>query len=355
MAPPSVAACLASLAMPLLRAVDAEAAHGLALTALRRGLCGAAKGGDDPALAVSALGLQFRNPLGLAAGFDKDALAVRGAFGLGFGAVELGTATPRPQAGNPRPRIFRLPSSRAVINRMGFPNAGRAAIFGRIERLRAAGPLPGPIGINIGINKDSADPAADYALMAKAAAPLADWITLNVSSPNTPGLRDLQSADRLGALLDAVRAAVPVPRPLAVKLAPDLDDAALEAAAGIACGRADALIISNTTISRPASLGDAAAAQTGGLSGPPLMELSTRMLARAHRLVRGRITLIGVGGIASAADVLRKVRAGAKLVQLYTALAWQGPALPARILDDLSATLAREGIRNLSEIVGADA
>lgn len=355
MAAASLSAPLAAAAMPLLRALDPEVAHGLALGALARGWCGPPAPADDPRLAVAALGLAFRNPLGLAAGFDKDARAVRGCFALGFGAVEVGTVTPRPQSGNPRPRIFRLPAARAVINRMGFPNAGADAVLARIALLRASGALAGPLGINIGINKDSADPAADYALMAERAAPLADWITVNVSSPNTPGLRDLQSADRLAALLAAVRAAMPLPRPLAVKLAPDLDDAALEDAVGVACERADALIISNTTIARPASLRDAAAAEKGGLSGPPLFDLSTRMLARTHRLARGRITLVGVGGVCSAADVLRKLRAGAQLVQLYTALVWDGPALPARILGGLSAILAREGVRNVSEIVGADA
>jgi dihydroorotate dehydrogenase len=352
---PSFPARLASAAMPFLRALDPETAHRVALSALAGGWFGQADASESPALAVGAMGLAFGNPLGLAAGFDKDALAVRGCFALGFGAVEVGTVTPRPQAGNPRPRIFRLPGARAVINRMGFPNAGWDVVGARLAALRAGAALPGPLGINIGINKDCADPAADYAWMARSVAPLADWITVNVSSPNTPGLRDLQSADRLGALLDAVRAALPAPRPIAVKIAPDLDDAALDAAVGFACDKAQALVISNTTVARPASLDDAAAAEKGGLSGPPLLEPSTRMLAKAFRLAGGRIPLIGVGGVASAGDALRKIRAGATLVQLYTALAWDGPALPARILADLSGMLARDGVRNLSEIVGIDA
>jgi dihydroorotate dehydrogenase len=355
MVSPSLPARLASAAMPLLRVLDPEAAHRVALGALARGWCGRATQPEDAALAVSAMGQEFRNPLGLAAGFDKDALAVRGAFGLGFGAVEVGTVTPRPQAGNPRPRIFRLPAARAVINRMGFPNEGWERVAPRLAALRAGGALPGPLGINIGINKDSQDPAGDYAAMAAGAAPLADWITVNVSSPNTPGLRDLQSADRLGALLDAVRAALPRPVPVAVKIAPDLDDAALEAAVGVAAGKAQALIISNTTIARPAFLSDRAAAEKGGLSGPPLLDPSTAMLAKAFRLAGGTLTLIGVGGVSGAADLLRKIRAGASLVQLYTALAWDGPALPARIIGDLSEMLTRDGIRNLSEIRGIDA
>lgn len=341
--------------MPLLRRLDPEAAHGLALDALARGWCGSVRAASDPRLAVRAMGLSFANPLGLAAGFDKDARAVRGCFGLGFGAVEIGTVTPRKQAGNDRPRIFRLKMARAVVNRMGFPNAGWAEVGARLAALRAQGALPGPLGINIGINKDCADPAADYALMARAAAPLADWITVNVSSPNTPGLRDLQSADRLGALLDAVRAALPRPVPVAVKIAPDLDDAALEAAVGVAAEKAQALIVSNTTIARPAHVTDAAAAERGGLSGPPLYPLSTAVLARAHRLAGGRIALIGVGGVATAEDALGKIRAGASLVQLYTALAWDGPALPSRLLEKLSESLSRLGVGAISDLVGVDA
>jgi dihydroorotate dehydrogenase len=349
---PSPQARLASALMPLLRRLDAEAAHRIAIRALAGGALGRV-GSSDVRLRVRAMGFDLANPLGLAAGFDKNAVAVRGALGLGFGAVEVGTVTPRPQAGNPRPRMFRLPEARAVINRMGFPNDGWESVGPRIAALRAAGALPGRLGINIGINKDSADPAADYASLAAAAAPLADWITVNVSSPNTPGLRDLQSADRLAALLDAVHAALPRPVPIAVKLAPDLDEPALDEAVEVAAAKAQALIISNTTLSRHGVSGRAAA-EKGGLSGPPLMELSTRVLAHAFRRSGGKLTLIGAGGVGSAGDVLRKIRAGASLVQLYTALAWHGPALPARILGDLSQALAEQKTI-IPDLVGVDA
>ncbi len=343
-----------SALMPVLRLIDPEAAHQAALAALRAGLAGDAGLPPDPRLAAHVGGLAFANPLGLAAGFDKDAVAVRRCFALGFGAIEVGTVTPRPQAGNPRPRLFRLPEDRAVINRMGFPNAGWDVVGERLAAMRQAGRLPGPLGINIGINKDSSDPAADYAALAQAAAPLADYITVNVSSPNTPGLRDLQSADRLATLLDAVRRSVPPTLPVWVKIAPDLDDAALADAVAVVAERAQALIISNTTLARPPGLRGAAANEKGGLSGAPLLAPSTAMLARAFRLAEGRVPLVGVGGVASADDVLAKLRAGAQFVQLYTALAYEGPALPARILRSLSARLAQDGVASLSALVGKD-
>lgn len=345
---------LVSALMPALRLLDPETAHHAALAALRSGLAGSAAVPADPRLAVRVGGLAFANPLGLAAGFDKDAVAVRRCFALGFGGIEVGTVTPRPQAGNPRPRLFRLPEDRAVINRMGFPNAGWDEVGQRLATMRQAGALPGPLGINIGINKDSTDPAADYAALARAAAPLADYITVNVSSPNTPGLRDLQSADRLATLLDAVRRSVPAALPIWVKIAPDLDDGALADAVAVVAERAQALIISNTTLARPPGLRGAAAGEKGGLSGAPLLAPSTAMLARAFRLAEGRVPLVGVGGVASADDVLAKLRAGAHFVQMYTALAYHGPALPARILQELSATLAREGVSSLSALIGKD-
>lgn len=341
---------LASAAMPLLRLFDPETAHRAALAGLRAGVAGTAAPSGDARLQASVGTLRFANPLGLAAGFDKDAVAVRGCFALGFGAIEIGTVTLRPQAGNPRPRLFRLPGARAVINRMGFPSAGWDAVAPRLAALRAEGALPGPLGINIGINKDCDDPAADYAALAAKAAPLADYITVNVSSPNTPGLRDLQSADRLGALLDAVRGAVPAALPVWVKIAPDLDDSALADAVSVVAEKAQALVVSNTTLARPAGITDAAIGEKGGLSGAPLMAPSTTMLAKAHRLARGKIPLVGVGGVASAADVLAKLRAGASFVQLYTALAYAGPALPGKILRDLSALLAREKVASIASL-----
>jgi dihydroorotate dehydrogenase len=345
---------LASAAMPLLRLLDPETAHRAALAGLRAGVAGRVALPADARLATTVGTLRFANPLGLAAGFDKDAVAVRACFALGFGAIEVGTVTLRRQAGNPRPRLFRLPAAGAVINRMGFPNEGWDAVAPRLVALRGQGALPGPLGINIGINKDCDDPAADYATLAAKAAPLADYITVNVSSPNTPGLRDLQSADRLGALLDAVRQAVPAALPVWVKIAPDLDDAALADAVAVVVEKAQALVVSNTTLARPPGITDAAIGEKGGLSGAPLMAPSTAMLAKAHRLARGRIQLVGVGGVASAADVLAKFRAGASLVQLYTALAYDGPALPGKILRDLSARLAHEKIDSIASLTPRD-
>jgi dihydroorotate dehydrogenase len=336
--------------MPALRLLDAETAHGWALKALRLGLAGTAATPDDPALQVRALGLVFNNPIGLAAGFDKNAEAVLPLMRLGFGFVEAGTVTPRPQQGNPRPRLFRLPRHHAVINRMGFNNDGLDAYCARLAAWRA---LPAPFGANIGINKDGADPERDYPALVAAVAPFADYITINVSSPNTPGLRDLQSEARLRAILQAIGAKNPVRPPLLVKVAPDLSDAGLEAVVETAISESVAgLIISNTTIARPPELTGRNARQPGGLSGAPLFAPSTAMLARAHRLARGRLTLIGAGGVASGADALAKIRAGASLVQLYTAFAYAGPALIPRLKAELLAALDQHGFGSVADAVG---
>jgi dihydroorotate dehydrogenase len=343
---------LASLMMPLMRLMDPEDAHRLGLRALALGLAGRARGVDDPRLAVGVLGLRFRNPLGLAAGFDKDAMALAPLARLGFGFVEAGTVTPRPQAGNPRPRLFRLAEDRAVINRMGFNNGGIEAFRANLARYERGAV---PVGANVGINKDGADPERDYPALIAAVAPHADYVVINVSSPNTPGLRDLQSEARLAAILGAVNAAVPVRPPLLVKVAPDLSQAGLEAvvetcvAAGV-----EGLIVSNTTISRPKGLRSGGARQAGGLSGQPLFALSTEVLRIAARAAAGRLVLIGVGGVASGADALAKIRAGASLVQLYTAFAYAGPALVGRILRELADALAAEGFATVAEAVGAD-
>jgi dihydroorotate dehydrogenase len=344
---------LLSAAMPAMRVLDAETAHGLALHALRLGLAGADTSRDPPAFQVRCLGRLFPNPIGLAAGFDKNAEAVLPLMRLGFGFVEAGTVTPRPQPGNPRPRLFRLQANGAVINRMGFNNAGLAAYRARLAALPAR---PCPFGANIGINKDGADPERDYPELVAALTPFADYITVNVSSPNTPGLRDLQGEARLRAILEAIRSAVPVRPPLLVKLAPDLSDAGLEAVVEAAadCGAAG-LIISNTTIARPAELRGRNALQAGGLSGAPLFARSTEMLARAHRLAGGRLTLIGVGGVRSGADALAKIRAGASLVQLYTAFAYAGPALIPRIKQELLEAMRTEGFASVAEAVGTAA
>jgi dihydroorotate dehydrogenase len=343
---------LASLATPLLRRLDAETAHGLALRALGAGLAGRAEAAADPILATGALGLRFANPLGLAAGFDKDAVAVLPLMHLGFGFVEAGTVTPRPQPGNPRPRLFRLTEDGAVINRMGFNNGGVEAYLGRLRALPR--PLPAVFGANIGVNKEGADPARDYPALYAALAGLADYVTVNVSSPNTPGLRDLQGEERLAQILAGI-AAIEGP-PVLVKIAPDLADAALGPVIEtcIAHGAAG-LIVSNTTIARPEGLRSPHRAEAGGLSGVPLRGRAEAMLRRCHGIARGRLTLVGAGGIASGADALARIRAGASLVQLYTAFAYAGPALVPAILRDLAALLRREGFSSVAEAVGTAA
>jgi len=344
---------LLSGAMPAMRLIDAETAHGLALRALQLGLAGADTARDPATLQIRCLGRLFPNPIGLAAGFDKNAEAVLPLMRLGFGFVEAGTVTPRPQPGNPRPRLFRLEKNQAVINRMGFNNAGLDAYR---ARLAALPPRPCPFGANIGINKEGADPERDYPAMVAALSPFADYITVNVSSPNTPGLRDLQGEARLRAILQAITAAVPVRPPLLVKVAPDLSDAGLEAVVQtVVESGAAGLIISNTTIARPPELTGRNAAQAGGLSGAPLFARSTEMLARAHRLASGRLTLVGVGGIRTGSDVLTKIRAGASLVQLYTAFAFAGPALIPRLKRELLEAMRAQGFDSVAQAVGTAA
>ncbi|MBS0469704.1 MAG: quinone-dependent dihydroorotate dehydrogenase [Proteobacteria bacterium] len=321
-------------ATALLRAFPAETAHRttIALTKAASPLLPAAPA-DDPRLAVEAFGLRFPNPVGLAAGFDKNAEVPAAMAKFGFGFVECGTVTPRPQAGNPRPRLFRLTEDRAVINRMGFNNEGMEAAAARL----AARKRNGIVGINIGANKDSEDRIADYRIAFARLAPLADYVTVNVSSPNTPGLRGLQNKDELSALLSSLaeaRAREPRRMPVLLKIAPDLDLAALDDIASVTAATGmDGIIVSNTTIARPPTLRSPLAKEQGGLSGAPLFEPSTQIL----REMRARTTLplIGVGGIASGADAHAKLKAGATLVQLYSALAYEGPGLVARIKREL--------------------
>lgn len=348
---------IASAFLPLLRRVEAERAHRLAITALRLGLAGQDATPDDPALRVQALGLVFRNPIGLAAGFDKDALALRGLRRVGFGLIEAGTVTPRPQPGNPLPRVFRLEADRAVINRYGLNNRGLAPYVARLAALRRGRvPRHVPVGANVGINKDGADPERDYPALIAAVAPHADYIVINVSSPNTPGLRNLQGEARLSAILAAVRDAVPHRPPLLVKIAPDLPEGGLEAIVETAVRHGvDGLVVSNTTVARPDTLRSRAAGEGGGLSGPPLLAASTRLLARAYRLAAGRLVLIGCGGVSTGADALQKIRAGAHLVQLYTAFSYDGPALIPQIKRELAAALRAQGFRGVMDAVGVDA
>jgi dihydroorotate dehydrogenase len=343
---------LASLFLPLLRRIDPETAHDLSLKALRLGLAGRSSAKDDPVLETEAFGLTFSNPIGLAAGFDKDAVAVGPLMRLGFGFVEAGTVTPKPQAGNSKPRLYRLEPDRAVINRMGFNNGGLDLYR---QNLAALGERPAILGANVGINKDGANPERDYPALIAAVGPLADYVTINVSSPNTPGLRDLQSEDRLRAILRAV-AAVPDKPPILVKVAPDLTDAGLRAVIDVAADEGvQGLIVGNTTISRPFGIKSKLIRKDGGLSGAPLFPMSTRMLARAFLYARGRMALIGAGGVFDAADALTKIRAGASLVQLYTGFAYQGPALIPRLKRDLAAALKQAGYARVRDAVGTEA
>ena len=342
------------LAARALRLLPAETAHNatLALTGMASPLLPRAPA-DDPRLAVTALGLSFPNPVGLAAGFDKNA-SVPGAMAkLGFGFVECGTVTPRPQAGNPRPRLFRLAPDRAVINRMGFNNQGMAAA----ARNFATRPARGIVGINIGANKDSPDRVDDYARAFDVLGPLADYVTVNVSSPNTPDLRGLQNRDELSRLLGTLteaREKKPVLIPILLKIAPDLDGLALDdIAAVVLASGIEGLIVSNTTVARP-HLKSAHANEAGGLSGKPLFASSTDILRQMRRRVGHRVLLVGVGGIGSGADAYAKIRAGASLVQLYTALVYEGPGLVTRIKRELAALLARDGFASVADAVGAD-
>jgi dihydroorotate dehydrogenase len=347
MLPPS----LVSVLLPALRVIDAERAHETAIWALRHRLAGAVPAQPDPALAVNAFGLAFPNPLGLAAGFDKNAAALAGLSQLGFGYIEAGTVTLRPQAGNARPRLFRLAEDGAIINRMGFNNDGAEAFR---QRLRLHVPHPVPLGVNIGLNKLGGDAEKDYPALATALAPFADYLTINVSSPNTPGLRDLQAPDRLGRIIAGVTTACGGTTPVLVKLAPDLDDESFDAIVET-CADAGAagVIISNTTIGRPAELRGRHASESGGLSGRPLFARSTALLRRAHAIAGGRVVLVGCGGIFSGEDAWAKIRAGATLLQLYTAFIYGGPAAVARINRELLACMRRDGFTRLADAVAA--
>jgi dihydroorotate dehydrogenase len=350
---------LFALAAPVLKALPPETAHRATITALKLGLGPPAAEPDDPVLAVTLWGRHFANPIGLAAGFDKDAEVVDPMLRLGFGFVEIGSVTPRAQPGNPRPRAFRLPDQQALINRYGFNNHGHAAAVARLEaRLVNGAAAPGLLGINVGRNKDSRDPDADYAAGIRAFARLADYLVINISSPNTPGLRAMQSREPLQRLLaaaTAARADGTARPPILVKIAPDLTPEDLEDVAEVALAAGiDGLIVSNTTIARPAGLSPDLAGEPGGLSGKPLMQPSTAVLRRMAKLMAGRLPLVGVGGVASGADAYAKIRVGASLVQLYTALAYRGPGLIGEIKRDLAGRLRADGFRSVAEAVGAD-
>lgn len=336
-----------SLLMPALRRLDPEFAHNLALKALRLGLVGRDAQEDDPVLQVQAFNRQLSNPIGLAAGFDKNAYAVTALGRLGFGFVEAGTVTPRPQAGNPKPRLFRLAEDRAVINRMGFNNAGLAAYIANLKQVDRTTLV---LGANVGINKEGADPERDYPTLVQAVAPFADYITINISSPNTPGLRDLQSEERLAAILSGISS----PKPVYVKIAPDLSEDGLEAVIEVAVRHnVTGLIVSNTTIARPDSLQSPLKRETGGLSGAPLFAPSTAMLARAYKLAAGKLMLIGTGGVFTAEDALAKLLAGASLVQIYSGFAYLGPAMLPPLKVKLASLLRERGFTSASAATGA--
>jgi dihydroorotate dehydrogenase len=338
------------LLSPALFRIDAERAHGLAIAALKLRGGGAARSAPAGPLATTVAGLNFPSPVGLAAGFDKDGEAPDAILGLGFGSAEVGSITPLPQTGNPRPRLFRLTEDRAVINRMGFNNGGATAAA---ERLAVRHGRPGIVGINIGANKDSADRVADYATMARIMAPLASYLAVNISSPNTPGLRALQDEGALTGLLDAVLAARGDDGPpVFLKVAPDLEPDDIDAISRIAIERGlGALIVSNTTISRPA-LQSAHAGEGGGLSGAPLRDLAHQRLRDFRSATGGAIPLIGVGGIATAQDAFARIRAGASLVQLYSAMVYEGPGIARKINADLAALLRQYAFSSVAEAVG---
>lgn len=349
------------LSRPFLRAIDPEDAHNLALRALRV-MPAIRPPADPPELGVRVFGLNFPNPIGIAPGFDKNAAVPDALLRLGFGFVEVGTVTPRAQAGNPRPRLFRLSADEAVINRLGFNNEGGAVVLARLAE-RAKAELPGIVGVNIGANKDSVDRIEDYVRLIDTFALVASYFTVNISSPNTPGLRDLQEAKSLDNLLarvveardQAKRRAGPVP--VLLKVAPDLSLSQLDDVVGVARKhKVDGMIVGNTTISRPQSLRDQQRAkETGGLSGRPLFRLSTRMLAETYVRAEGAFPLIGIGGVDSGATAIAKIKAGASLLQLYTGLVFRGLGVVAQIKSDLLAAVKRGQRDSLSTMVGVDA
>ena len=351
------------LLRPALFRLDAEDAHHLTLRGLESGAAAKVLGTlygvpNDPRLCIDLFGLAFPSPVGLAAGLDKDARAVAAFSRLGLGFVEVGTVTPRPQPGNPRPRLFRLPEDGALINRMGFNNAGMHAAAGRLEKLAAR---PVPIAVNIGKNKETPNEAAadDYRACVRTLFPYADLFVVNVSSPNTPGLRALQGAEELGTLLGAVLAEVETLRvrylktaPVLVKIAPDLDGAALEATVGAAVDAGVAgIIVANTTLGRD-GLTQPHRGEAGGLSGKPLAARSTELVRRAYALTGGRLPIVASGGVFTGRDAYEKIRAGASLVELYTGLIYQGPSLPGRINRELSGLLERDGFESVARAVG---
>ena len=352
---------LADFALPFLRTLDPEKAHELTLRALEAGVYPRQSVADDPRLAQKIWGLAFPNPIGIAAGFDKDARVPEEILNSGFGFAEIGTVTPLPQAGNPQPRVFRLPADKGMINRLGFNSGGHAAVLARMKRLQRRG-RKGVVGVNIGANKDSSDRDADYVAGVETFAPFADFLTVNISSPNTPGLRDFHALEELDRLLsklmakrDVLAEAEGATCPVTVKLSPDIADEEIGPICDkLAAHKVDGIIVSNTTLDRP-KLSGSDSAETGGLSGAPLYERSTRLLAKVYVHTRGAIPLIGVGGVTSGATALGKIEAGASLVQLYTGLVYEGPGLIGRIKSALVAGIERAGAQSIDGLIGSKA
>ncbi|MFL9825144.1 quinone-dependent dihydroorotate dehydrogenase [Rhodoplanes sp. SY1] len=357
------------LARPALKLLDPEQAHRLAVVTLQRGLLPASASADDPILATRVLGLDFDNPIGLGAGFDKHAEVIDAMLGFGFGFVEAGTVTPQPQPGNTGQRLFRLDEDQAVINRFGFNSEGLAPFVARLKARRAGTPHRGVVGANIGKNRTSEDAAADYETCLAAVAPLVDYVVVNVSSPNTPGLRGLQARAPIEALIGRVLAArdraagpgasgeasAPKRPPILIKVGPDLDEDQLRDIAEVTLDTGlDGLIVGNTTVTRPPTLKSRWRDAEGGLSGRPLMGLATDCLRAMYRLTEGRVPIIGCGGVASGEDAYVKIRAGASLVQLYSALVFHGPGFAVTVKRDLAKLLRRDGFASVTEAVGAD-
>jgi dihydroorotate dehydrogenase len=345
---------LFGLGQALLHALDPERAHDLAVKSLEFGLYPRAAAPDDPRLAQTVWGLKFRNPIGMAAGFDKDARVFAPLLATGFGFVEIGTLTPKPQKGNPSPRIFRSAADGGIINRLGFNNEGQAAALPRL-----AGRRNGMVGVNIGAGRDSEDRIGDYVSGVARMSPVADYLTINISSPNTPRLRGLQAPEALAALLARVqeaRASGAKRPPLLVKLAPDIGDADLpEIVRVIQAHGVDGIVVSNTTLSRDGLKDRPFAAESGGLSGRPLFARATRMLARVYKLTEGKLPLIGVGGIDGGAAAVAKIRAGATLLQLYTGLVFEGPRLIGDIKQALLKAMQEAKTESLGSLIGRDA
>ncbi len=347
------------LLRPLLFTIEPETAHNLTLKAMKAGVFPSCTPVKNEALKIELWGLKFPNPIGLSAGFDKNAEVIAPAFKLGFGFVEAGTVTPKPQEGNPKPRVFRDPTHEAVINAMGFPNDGMTVFKANLEQfLSRRHKAQGAVGINIGMNKTQDQPAKDYCALIKMLGPMADYLTINISSPNTPGLRDLQKREPLLELLSAIKderqkSCGDHPPPILVKLAPDLEDAQQEELAGALLeAEIDGIILGNTTLARPENLPANFAARTGGLSGKPLTQRSTAIISNFYKLTKGQTPIIGVGGISNGRDAYDKIKAGASLVQLYTGLIFQGPAIASTINRELVELLRADGLNNIAQAIG---